>query len=69
MVLDLCGGSRYTLIACEKTMRQARLMELDPKYADVIIERWLGFTGQEATLENDGRTFADLQVERMPRAA
>ena len=44
-------------------------MKLDPKYADVIIERWQNFTGQEATLENDGRPFADLQVERMPLAA
>jgi len=39
LVLGLCGGSGSTLIACGKTMRQARLMELDAKYVDVIIER------------------------------
>ena len=69
LVLDLCGGSGSTLIACEKTMRHARLMELDPKYVDVIVERWQDFTGQLATLESDGRSFADLKAERMPLAA
>ena len=68
-VLDLCGGSGSTLIACEKSMRQARLMELDPKYVDVIVERWQDFSGQKATLENDGRCFADLKAERMRLAA
>ncbi len=48
-VLDLFGGSGSTLIACEKTRRVANLMELDPKYCDVIVERWEGFTGREAT--------------------
>jgi len=50
-VLDLFGGSGSTLIACEKTGRTARLMELDPKYCDVIIKRWEDFTGKKATLE------------------
>jgi DNA modification methylase len=68
-VLDLCGGSGSTLIACEKSMRQARLMELDPKYVDVIVERWQDFSGQQALLENDGRSFAELKAARMPRAA
>ena len=49
-VLDLFGGSGSTLIACEKTGRKARLMELDPKYCDVIIKRWEDFTGKQATL-------------------
>ena len=57
IVLDLFGGSGSTLIACEKTGRQARLMELDPKYVDVIVRRWQEFTGKKATLEEDGRTF------------
>ena len=48
IVLDLFGGSGSTLIACEKTNRKARLMELDPKYVDVIIERWENFTGKKA---------------------
>jgi DNA modification methylase len=56
-VLDLFGGSGSTLIACEKTKRQARLMELDPKYCDVIIKRWQDFTGKEATHAETGETF------------
>jgi 16S rRNA G966 N2-methylase RsmD len=51
LVLDLFGGSGSTLIACEKTNRQARLMELDPKYCDVIVKRWEDFTGKKAVLE------------------
>lgn len=50
MVLDLFGGSGSTLVACEKTNRQARLMELDPKYCDVIVKRWEDFTGKTAEL-------------------
>jgi DNA modification methylase len=49
-VLDLFGGSGSTLIACEKHNRHARLMELDPKYCDVIVKRWEDFTGKKATL-------------------
>ena len=49
-VLDLFGGSGSTLIACEKTGRKARLMELDPKYCDVIVKRWEDFTGKKAEL-------------------
>jgi DNA modification methylase len=51
VVLDLFGGSGSTLIACEKTHRKARLMELDPKYCDVIVKRWEDFTGKKAVLE------------------
>jgi DNA modification methylase len=68
-VLDLFGGSGSTLIACEKTARDCRMMELDPKYCDVIIKRWQDFTGQTATLEGDGRTFAELESERCSAAA
>jgi len=50
VVLDLFGGSGSTLIACEKTGRKARLMELDPKYCDVIVKRWEEFTGKKAEL-------------------
>ena len=62
-VLDLFGGSGSTLIACEKTGRKAYLMELDPKYVDVIIKRWQDFTGKQATHEETGRTFAQLAQE------
>ena len=69
IVLDLFGGSGSTLIACEKTARDCRMMELDPKYCDVIIKRWQDFTGQTATLEGDGRTFAEIEAERCSLAA
>jgi DNA modification methylase len=51
-ILDIFGGSGSTLIACEKLNRKARIMELDPKYCDVIIKRWENFTGKKAELEN-----------------
>lgn len=50
IVLDLFGGSGSTLMACEKIGRKARLMELDPKYCDVIVKRWEDFTGRKAEL-------------------
>lgn len=51
-VLDLFGGSGTTLIAAEQLKRSAYLMELDPKYVDVIIDRWEKFTGEKAVLLN-----------------
>ena len=59
-VLDSFAGSGTTAIACEKHGRFARLMELDPKYCDVIIKRWQDFTGQEATHEASGETYAEI---------
>jgi DNA modification methylase len=64
VVLDLFGGSGSTLIACEKTGRINRSMELDPRYVDVIVKRWQEFTGKAATLEGDGRTFEQIAAER-----
>ena len=61
VVVDLFGGSGSTLIACEKTGRHARLMELDPKYCDVIVQRCQEFTGQTATLESNGNPFILLK--------
>lgn len=52
IVLDSFGGSGTTLIACEQNKRVARIMELDPKYCDVIIQRWENFTNQKAVLLN-----------------
>lgn len=49
-ISDFFGGSGSTMIACEKLGRQARLMELDPKYCDVIVKRWEDFTGKKAVL-------------------
>lgn len=57
VVLDLFGGSGTTVIAAQKAGRQARLMELDPRYCDVIVKRWQQFTGKTATLEETGKAF------------
>jgi DNA modification methylase len=64
IVLDPFGGSGSTLIACEKTGRQARLIELDPKYVDVIIQRWQDWTDATAVLEGDGGSFGVLAGQR-----
>lgn len=53
-VLDLFGGSGTTLIACEQLGRKCYMMEYDPVYADVIIDRWEKFTGKKAVLMNGG---------------
>jgi DNA modification methylase len=57
VVLDPFGGSGTTLIAAEKSGRVARLIELDPKYADVIVRRWQDWTGKQTTRESDGLAF------------
>ena len=59
VVLDPFGGSGTTLIAAEKSGRVARMIELDPKYVDVIVRRWQGWTGKQATRESDGALFED----------
>lgn len=64
VVLDLFGGSGSTLIACEKTKRVARLMELDPRFADVEVRRWQEFTGRVARLDETGETFAEVEARR-----
>jgi DNA modification methylase len=69
LVLDPFGGSGSTLIACEKSGRRAALVELEPKYVDVIVRRWEAYTGREAQLESDGRSFAVIAKERLPQAA
>jgi site-specific DNA-methyltransferase (adenine-specific) len=61
LVLDSFAGSGTTAIACEKHGRMARLMELDPKYCDVIIKRWQDFTGEQATLEATGEPFKEKE--------
>ena len=53
VVFDMFGGSGSTMIACEKQSRNARLMELEPKYCDVIVKRWEDFTGKKAELLTD----------------
>ena len=63
-VLDPFGGSGTTVIACEKTGRQAWVIELDACYVDVTVRRWEEFTGKQATLEGDERSFAALKAAR-----
>jgi len=57
VVVDVFGGSGSTLIACEKTDRDCMMVDLDPKYCDVIIQRWQEFTGKTAVLEATGEPF------------
>ncbi len=64
-VLDPFGGSGTTLIACEKSGRQARLIELEPKYCDVTVRRFQEYSGKVAMLESDGRAIADVATERL----
>ena len=64
-ILDPFGGSGSTLIACEKSGRQGRMIELEPKYCDVAILRWQEFTGKQAVLEGDGRSFDEIGAERV----
>lgn len=59
LVLDVFGGSGTTMIACQKRSRKARLMELDPKYVDVIVRRWCEYTGEDAKRQSDGLLFSD----------
>jgi len=68
VVLDPFGGSGTTLIAAEKSGRQARLIELDPKYCDVVVRRWESFAGKQATLQGQELTFADLARQRQPES-
>ena len=60
VVLDMFGGSGTTAIACEKHGRHARLMELEPKYVDVICRRFQEYSGQQAVREADGVPFDSL---------
>jgi DNA modification methylase len=69
IVVDLFGGSGSTLIGCERRGRKARTMEIDPKYADCIVQRWQEYTGKQATLEGDGRTYGDIAKARLESAA
>ena len=68
-VYEPFSGSGTTIIAGEMTGRHVYAVELNPAYVDVAVKRWQDFTGQAATLEGDGRTFAELEAERCSAAA
>jgi DNA modification methylase len=67
-VLDPFGGSGTTLIAAERTGRRARLIELDPKYVDVIVERWQEATEGEARLMQTSVPFRPSRHHTTPNA-
>ena len=62
-------GSGTTLAAADGTQRVCYGLELDPKYADVVVERWQSLSGKKATLEGDGRTFEAVRRDRLRMAA
>jgi DNA modification methylase len=68
IVLDPFGGSGTTLIAAERTGRRARLIELDPRYADVIVHRWQQQTGQTARLGPSGPSFIETASKKIAAA-
>jgi DNA modification methylase len=68
LVLDPFSGSGTTAIACQKNGRRARLVELEPLYVDVAVSRWQAFSGQEAVLASNGRSFEELRAERQVEA-
>jgi DNA modification methylase len=69
IVLDPFAGSGTTLIACHRCQRQARLLEIDPRYVDLICRRWQVFSGKAAVLDNDGRSFDEMRQVRKDTAA
>jgi DNA modification methylase len=69
LIYDAFLGSGTTLMAAELTERVCLGMELDPKYADVIVQRWQEFTGKKATLEQDGRSFEQISTKRLGAVA
>lgn len=69
VVLDLFSGSGSTLIACERSARSARLLEIDPRFVDVAVRRWEQFTNKAAILDETGETFADVRAKRTAEAA
>jgi len=64
MVVDPFGGSGSTLIACHRKDRIAALMEIDPRYVDVICRRFMDFSGKAAILESTGQTFDEVAQQR-----
>ncbi len=64
IILDPFGGSGTTMIAAERLGRRARMVELDPKYVDVAVQRWQAYAGGEATLQETGETYAQVAAGR-----
>jgi len=64
VVLDPFGGSGSTLVSCENLGRKVRLIEIEPQYVDVSVRRWQDYTGSQALLDGDGRSFEEIAAER-----
>jgi DNA modification methylase len=64
LIIDVFGGGGATLMAAERTGRCARLLEIDPGYVDVIVNRWQNYSGRQATLAGTGLTFAQVRAQR-----
>ena len=64
IVLDPFGGSGTTMIAAERKGRRARLIEIDPLYCDVIVQRWQKFSGKTARLAETSETFDEVKTRR-----
>lgn len=62
VILDLFGGSGLTLIAAEQSLRLARIMELDERYVDLMLNRWSAFTGQDPVRESDNKTWSTIKA-------
>jgi DNA modification methylase len=69
IVADMFGGSGSTLIGCDRRGRRARVMEIDPQYADCIVRRYQEYTGKQAILDGDCRSFAEIAQERVGAGA
>lgn len=69
MIFEPFSGSGTTIMACERSGRRCRAIEISPAYVDVAIQRWMAFTGKPAVLESTGETFAELLEKRRPQAA
>jgi DNA modification methylase len=67
-VYEPFSGSGTTIIAAEMTARVAHAIEITPAYVDVAVKRWQEFTGQQAVLDGDGRSFDDVAAQRAPQA-
>lgn len=69
IVLDPFGGSGTTMIAAERTGRRARLIEFDPLYCDLIVNRWQTLTGKIARLVETNETFEQVKARRSSETA
>ena len=64
IIIDFCLGSGTTIIAAQQTNRRSYAMEISPQYIDVAVKRWQDFTGEDAILESNGKTFEEIKTER-----